>query len=81
MQFITVFGLTGNDGLIFALATTITSAFGSPVVFAAIVSGLFVLVSKLIERRTKRQSDAEMARLVETQNELLRQVLAKQEKK
>jgi hypothetical protein len=65
-----------NDGLIWFWATLGTSAFGNPIVLAAIISGVFVLIGKFIERRTKQRSDGEMADLIKTQNELLAKVIA-----
>jgi hypothetical protein len=69
-MFLTSFN--SNDGLIWFFATVGTSAFGNPVVLAAIISGLFVLIGKIIERRGNRK----MADLIRTQNELLAQVVA-----
>lgn len=78
-----------NDGIVWFAATLGTAALGSPVVLAAIISGLFVTIGKLIERRTYQRLQAEMrARdekrdaqitgLLASQNTLLMQITQKE---
>jgi hypothetical protein len=73
-MFVTTFN--SNDGLIWLGATIGTSAFGNPVVLAAIISGVFVLIGKLIENRTKRRNQAEITDLITAQNDLLSKIFS-----